>query len=165
MKRMASGRSILARPAGLWLRCFLGGVIWALVFVGSAGSLNAQVDIPGPERLTHVQGVVVSPTGKPVADVGVTLVRDGKVAAETRTDSRGDFRFERVPAGSYSFRVARTQYSPAVQDIVVTDEIATYLERKKLYVVLGPGACQDACAAVSTSKKEFDRTIRKNNRH
>jgi hypothetical protein len=127
--------------------------------------VKAQVDVPGPERLTHVQGLVVSPTGKPVRDVAITLVQEGKVAVETKTDKAGDFRFEHVPAGTYVFRVARTQYSPAAQDIVVTDEIVTYLERKKLYVVLGPGACQDACAAVVTNKKEFDRTIRKNNRH
>ena len=164
MKRTALQRSILARAAGLWLRCFLGVAIW-VACVGGTSSANAQVDIPGPERLTHVQGLVVSPTGKPVADVQITLVRDGKVALETRTNGKGNFGFEHVPAGSYTLRVARTEFSPAAQDIVVTDEIVTYLERKRLYVVLGPGACQDACAAVLTSKKEFDQTIRKNNRH
>ena len=165
MKRRISGRSNPARAAGLWLRCFLGGTMWAVLCLAGLGSAWAQVDVPGPERLTHVQGLVVSPTGKPVADVAITLVRDGKTALETKTDGAGDFRFEHVPAGPYVFRVARTQSSPAAQEIVVTDEIVTHLARKKLYVVLGPGACQDACAAVVTSKKEFDRTIRRNNRH
>ena len=41
----------------------------------------------------------------------------------------------------------------------------TTLERKKLYVILGPGACQDACSSVFTSKREFDRAIREKNKH
>ncbi len=48
---------------------------------------------------------------------------------------------------------------------MITDEIVTVLERKKLYVVLGPGACQDACSSVFTNKRDFDKAIRKINRH
>jgi len=95
----------------------------------------------------------------------IALLRDEKVDAETRTDKDGLFEFEHLPSGSYLLRISRTKYAPAVRDIVVTDEIVTHLERKKLYVILGPGACQDECSAVLTSKREFDRTIRKNSRH
>lgn len=161
MKRRVSCRSVLARAAGLWLRCFLGGAICT----ASACTLRAQVDIPGPERLTHVEGYVVSPTGRPAADLGVVLERDDKVVYQTKTDQSGQFRFDHVHGGSYLFRVERSKDAPAERQIVVTDEIVTVLERKKLYVVLGPGACQDACSAVLTSKKDFDRAIRKNNRH
>jgi len=161
MKRRVSSRLVSARPAGLWLRYFLGG----LICLFAAGPLNAQVDIPGPERLTHVEGVVVNPTGQPAADLDVKLMRDEKVAYQTKTNSSGEFRFARVPAGPYLFRVERSMDAPAERQIVITDEIVTVLERKKLYVVLGPGACQDACSAVLTSKKDFDRAIRKNKRH
>ena len=99
-----------------------------------------------------------------MADVPVKLIRDDKVEAETRTDNSGDFQFERV-SGPYVFRVERTKYAPAERAIVVTDEIVTHLERRKLYVILGPGACQDACSAVLTSKREFDRVIRNRNKH
>jgi hypothetical protein len=129
-----------------------------------AGTLCAQVDIPGPERLSHVEGIVVNPVGKPAVDVEVTLLRDGKVAVQARTDKAGWFRFEHVK-GPYNFQVARTEYAPASREIVVTDEVVTALERKKLYVILGPGACQDACSSVLTNKREFDREIRKRNRH
>ncbi len=127
--------------------------------------LRAQVDIPGPERLTHVRGFVANPTGHPAADLGITLVRDEHVALQTKTDKSGEFEFEHVPAGAYLFRVERSKDAPAERQIVVTDEIVTVLERKKLYVLLGPGACQDACSAVLTSKKDFDKAVRKNNRH
>ena len=147
---------------GSWLRCFLTGV---LLFSVSAPSHSSQLYLPKPERLTHVEGIVVDPEGHPAADLSIKLLRDEKTVAETRTDKSGAFEFERVPSGPYAFRVARSQFAPAARDIVVTDEIVTHLERKKLYVVLGPGACQDECSAVLTSKRDFDRTIRKNSRH
>jgi uncharacterized protein (DUF58 family) len=164
MKRRAISSAILARPAGPWLRYFLSAALWMLMCAAVAGTASAQVDIPGPERLGHVEGYVVNPMGHPAADLRVTLSRDGKVAFETQTDQRGWFRFEHVK-GQYTFQIARTQYAPAAREIVVTDEVVTALERKKLYVILGPGACQDACSAVLTSKKEFDREIRRRNRH
>jgi len=163
MKRRASLSTILARPAGPWLRCFLGAAFWMLACVVVARTSFAQVDIPGPERLGHVEGYVVNPVGHPAVGVEVTLSRDGKVAFQTKTDKNGWFRFEHVK-GAYTFQVARTEDAPAAREIVVTDEVVTALERKKLYVILGPGACQDACSSVLTNKREFDREIRKRNR-
>jgi hypothetical protein len=151
----------IQRQRGFWLRCFLSGAI----MVPAIFSASAQLDLPKPERLTHVEGIVVSPEGHPMSDMAVRLVRDEKVNAETRTDKSGEFDFEHIHSGPYVLRVPRTQYAPAVRDIVVTDEIVTHLERKKLYIILGPGACQDECSAVLTSKRDFERTIRKNKRH
>ena len=163
MKRRVRANEDLARAAGLWLRCFLGLAIWMLCS-GGATSLNAQIDVPGPERLSHVDGYVVNPVGRPVVDVEITLVRDDKVAYQTKTDKSGEFRFDHVK-GQFTFRVARTEYAPAIQEIVVTDEVVTALERKRLYVILGPGACKDACSSVMTSEKEFDRAIRERTKH
>ncbi|MGA8743237.1 MAG: carboxypeptidase-like regulatory domain-containing protein [Terracidiphilus sp.] len=114
--------------------------------------------------MSHVDGYVVNPVGRPVVDVEITLVRDDKVAYQTKTDKSGEFRFDHVK-GQFTFRVARTEYAPAIQEIVVTDEVVTALERKRLYVILGPGACKDACSSVMTSEKEFDRAIRERTKH
>jgi hypothetical protein len=154
----------IPRQRGFWLRCFLGGVIWASVFLGGPDLLAAQLDIPGPEHLTRVEGLVVNSSGQPVADLEVTLVRDEKVAYRTRTDTAGAFRFEHV-SGHYMFRVARSEYAPAAREIVVTEEIVTRVERKKLYVILGPGACMDECSSVLTNKREFERNLREKNRY
>ena len=151
------------KQRGFWLRCFLGPLAFALLLIGSITAM-AQLDVPKPERLTHVEGIVVDPDGHPMPDVAVKLLRDEQIAAETRTDPSGEFEFAHV-SGPYAFHVDRTKYAPAARDIVVTNEIVTHLERKKLYVILGPGACQDACSAVLTSKKEFDRVIRERKKH
>ena len=164
MKRRICANSDLAKAAGLWLRCFLGAGLWIWLSLAGATSSNAQVDIPGPERLSHVDGYVVNPVGHPVADLEVTLVRDDKIAFQTKTDEAGEFRFDHV-SGQFTLRVKRSEFSAAKRDIVVTDEIVTALERKKLYVILGPGACKDECSSVLTSKREFDRAIREKNKH
>ena len=156
--------AIASRAAGLWLRCFLGGAMCTLLCFGGASPLSAQIDIPGPERLTHVEGYVVNTSGHPAVDLEVTLTRDGKVVFRSRTDKSGAFRFEHV-SGPYVFHVQRSNDAPAAREIVVTDEIVTNLERKKLYVILGPGACMDECSSVLTSKRDFDRAIREKNRH
>ncbi len=149
---------------GIWLRCFLGGIICVSALLAGPDALWAQLDMPGPEHLTHVEGLVANSLGQPVPGVEITLSRDENVAFRTRTDQAGAFRFEHV-SGHYVFRVARSQYAPATRDIVVTDEIVTRAERKKLYVILGPGACMDECSAVLASKREFERNIREKNRH
>lgn len=121
---------------------------------------NAQVAPDMPLRLTHVTGYVINRSGKPVANAEITLSQDDAVIYRTRTDQSGAFKFDRL-SGKYVFRVARTEDAPAAHEIVVTPEIVTALQRKKLYVILGPGACADECSTVTTSKREFDRVIRK----
>jgi len=164
MKRRASSNQTLARAAGHWLRCFLSAAFWIFLGLVGANFASAQVDIAGPERLSHVEGYIVNPVGNPVVDVEVTLARDDKVAYQTITGKSGEFRFDHI-AGPYTFRVARSAYAPASREIVVTDEVVTALERKKLYVILGPSACVDECSLVLTSKREFDRAIRKSSKH
>jgi len=154
------GKIGISRQRGFWLRCFLGAASWIFFCTTGANLLNGQVDIPGPERLTHVEGVVVNPAGHPAPNMSVSLVRDDKVAYQTKTDISGKFRFEHV-TGQYTFKIARSQFAPASREIVVTDEVVTALERKKLYVILGPGQCEDACSWVLTSKRDFDRELHK----
>ena len=153
-----------SKQRGFWLRYFLGAAICLAVMCG-AERISAQIDIPGPERLSHVSGIVVDPVGHRMADLKISLLQDDKLAYETQTDAQGRFKFEHVRAGAFTLRIDRTKFAPASRQIVVTDEVVTYLERKKLYVILGPAQCEDACSAVLTSKKEFDREVRKNNRH
>jgi hypothetical protein len=149
-----------------WVRVIAkrGGPGLVLICSAICSSLYAQIDVAKPIQLTRVSGYVVNSFGKPVINAEVTLVRDETVAFRTRTDGRGAFRFDHV-RGRYWFRVGRTEYAPAAQEVKVADVLVTYLERKKLYVIVGPGACMDECSSVFTSRHEFDRAIQKKNRH
>jgi hypothetical protein len=148
-----------SRQRGFWLRCFLG----AAVAISLCWPAGAQLEIPGPEHLVRVEGVVVNSEGKPVANAEVTLTRDGNVMYTAHADQRGEFSFKHV-SGQFTFRVARTQYAPAAREIIVTDELVTRAERKKLYVIVGPGACEDECSSVLTNKQQFEKALKEKNR-
>ncbi|MGB6194308.1 MAG: carboxypeptidase-like regulatory domain-containing protein [Terracidiphilus sp.] len=130
--------------------------------VGSAA--RTQLESDGPIRLTSVEGVVVDTFGKPAANVNVTLSRDNKVLLSTHTDQKGAFEVDHA-SGEYLFRVERSANAPAAHQIAVHLELVTLVQRKKLYVILGPGACMDACSSIFTTKQEFDKALRKLNRH
>jgi hypothetical protein len=165
MKRAASEKIGISMQRGFWLRCFLGGTLPVLLVCSvMCRVLHAQIAVDGPIRLSRVEGLVINKLGKPVVGAKVSLVRDDAIVLSTQTNQSGEFRFDHA-SGRYLFRVERTEFSPAAHEIVATDEIVTDLERKRLYVVVGPGACTDECSSVSTSKREFDRVIRENSRH
>jgi len=124
---------------------------------------RAQLDIPGPEHLVRVEGLVVNSAGKPVVNAEVTLSRDDNVMYATHTDQAGEFRFSHV-SGRFWFRVLRTKYAPAAREIIVGDELITRTQRKRLYVIVGPGACRDECSSVLTNKRQFETAIREKNR-
>jgi hypothetical protein len=134
-------------------------ILGACLFLTAAGAHAQQLDISGPIHLTHVEGLVADDSGQRLAGVEVTLARDGHVVQTTHTDQSGRFKFAHA-AGRFSFQVARTRNAPAMHDIVVTEELITRAERKKLYVIAGPGACADACSAIYTSKDEFDKALK-----
>jgi hypothetical protein len=161
MKIPETPKTDFAMTAGLRLRCFLGRALGVLALcLAVCASSQAQLDIPKPMHITHVEGYVANTYGMPVVNAEVTLVQDEQVVYSTRTDADGAFRFDHA-RGHYQFRVARTAYAPAVLELTVTDELVTHLERRKLYVVVGPGACLDACSAVYTTEREYVKAIRK----
>jgi hypothetical protein len=157
------GSAGVTRRRSFWLRCFLGGVISIFLCTAGSTSASAKIEIPGPEHLIHVEGYIVNTSGHPVVNAEVTLVRDEKVMFRTQTDKSGRFRFGHV-SGQYLFRVERSEYAPAARQVLVGNELVTRLERKKLYVIVGPGACLDACSSVLTNKREFNQAIREKSR-
>ena len=52
-----------------------------------------------------------------------------------------------------------------MREIIVDDELVVAAERKKLYVIAGPGACEDECSQVFTTRHEFEKTLKNLNRH
>ena len=164
MKHPAVQKAAIATAAGPRLRCFLGHAFMLMLLCGFIHSpAHAQLEADGPIHLTRVQGIVANTSGQRVAGAAVTLSRDGKALQTTHTDSSGAFRFDHA-SGRLTLEVARTQNAPAAREIIATDEIVTLLERKMLYVIVGPGACADACSSVFTSKSDFDRALKRTSR-
>ncbi len=156
---------IFRYPAGPRLRCFLGYVTAVALFcVLACPPCNAQLEPNAPIRLTSVEGVVVDSFGKAAANLNVTLSRDNKVLMSTHTNHQGNFRIDHA-SGEYLFQVERSKDAPAVHQIIVRMELLTLAEHKKLYVILGPSACMDACSSIFTNKQDFKKALRKLNKH
>jgi Ca-activated chloride channel family protein len=67
-----------------------------------------------------VSGVVVDAAGTPVAGATVELRTGNLVERRAATNARGEFRFERVPLGSYDVHVAKPGFVPATLQTTVT---------------------------------------------
>ena len=155
----------MSKQRGFWLRCFLGRAS-SLMAVGLLASAVAwaKVEPPGPLHLWRLHGFFMDSTGKPIENVEVTLVRDGTVHYQTKTDASGRFGFEHV-YGRYSLHIERsTNYSQLSREVIV-GEAATLLRSNKLYVIAGPGACTDDCSSVFTNKSDYEKAIRRNIGH
>jgi hypothetical protein len=137
--------------------------VTAVCIAASALAL-AQPEPPGPIQLWRLHGIYVNPEGQPLENVKVTLVRDGAVAYETRTDASGRFAFEHV-YGHYWLHIDKADYSLLNREISIGTEVQKALLPKTLYVIAGPKACEDDCSSVFTSRSEFERTIRRNTAH
>jgi Ca-activated chloride channel family protein len=75
-----------------------------------------------PQSTTNViQAVVADSNGAPLPGVHVELRRDGNLQAQTTTDSRGSFRFEKLLAGVYELRLILTGFVPVSTAVVVGD--------------------------------------------
>jgi hypothetical protein len=165
MRFAANHKAGISRQRGFWLRCFLGQLLTLLMsWFALCGVSRAQLEVPGPFHLSHLQGIVVTQSGSPVEHAEVTLVRDEKIAYSTRTDVKGHFQFKDV-TGRYVLRMHVPGYSIVSREVIIGFEIVTALEGNKLYAILGPGACSDDCSSVFTSKKEFDQALRRMTGH
>jgi hypothetical protein len=82
-------------------------VVLGSLFADPAGMSTARS--ADPATLTTpssgvIRGVVHDVNGSPSTGTTVELVRDGRVAASTKTDARGGFTFEHVAEGIYEVR-------------------------------------------------------------
>ena len=101
-----------------------------------------------PVDVGVVEGTVLDPSGRPIADVPVELgaqPADGRVpVATTRTTQAGTFRIERVPAGRYLARARPRAFAVATAAVAVqTGTISRTTLRLQALVALD-GRIQDS---------------------
>ena len=142
----------------LWLAILtvISPVVWAATRMQHEGEDLLHV--------AHLRGVVVDSFGKPVAGAPVQLERGRKAVAETQTDAAGAFNFERLD-GEYTLRIKPANYSTATRDVVVGEAATIVMRHNKLYVIVGPRACDDECSSVFTSEREFEKTLSRKSGH
>jgi hypothetical protein len=123
-------------------------MIGFLLFFPSEISYATEcVALPPLKPIHHVCGFVVDPSGEPIPNAKVTILKDGNEVAAMQTNADGRFAFEQLKAGSYSIRVDANGFLSALSSIVlVTPGVAC---KKELGVLLGVGM---GCSIISFSK-------------
>jgi Ca-activated chloride channel family protein len=91
----------------------------ALLLTPIAPHGQSQTPAP-PTRVVTVLGSVVDAALAPLSGVVVTLLRDGRAQATTRTADDGTFRFADVAAGNYTVRTERTGFPTTSRELRVT---------------------------------------------
>jgi Carboxypeptidase regulatory-like domain len=89
------------KMAGLRLRCFLSSafVLLALAWCDARAGYAQGSPCPAlPEMsVSRLQGTVYGPSGVPVPQIQVKVLRDGIFVAQTQTDDKGKFEFKVAP--------------------------------------------------------------------
>ena len=97
------------------------GKVWrlsVLAALAAAALCTLSTSLSAQGTGGTITGVVTGEAGVPLSGVQVTIVNRG-VGAITGTDGR--YTIGRAPAGTYSLRAQRIGFSPATQQVTVTD--------------------------------------------
>jgi hypothetical protein len=123
-------------------------VIGLLLFCPSAISHASECVAPPPLKpIHHVCGFVVDPSGEPIPNAKVTILKDGNEVATMQTSPDGRFAFEQLKAGKYSMRVDANGFLSALSPIVLVTPGAAC--KKELGVLLEVGM---GCSTISLGK-------------
>jgi hypothetical protein len=118
-------------------------------FLGDV-SQAAECRIAPIKPIRCVRGIVTDPSGLPISNAKVTILRAGTEFVSIRTNTDGKFSFDRLGAGDYEVQVEEKGFKTARSPITVV----TPASRCKwaLRVVLGFGMECDTGIAVVKSK-------------
>lgn len=115
-----------------WVRCRLAELI-ALALLPALTSATQDVRRPsgttGPTGESTIHGRVINDRGQPVGRARITLHSAQGVARwHVITAGRGEFRFERLPAGAYFLSMSHARYveaRPKVQGLAETSRVVS----------------------------------------
>lgn len=111
MSKSLSGSGCKARAPGPWFCAVLSLVVFSLSPPAKIAALQSKAN----EAASKVEGKVRSPSGELVADAAVTLTGErGEKGAETKTNADGTFVLLPSGAGSYTLRVEKEGFDPAI---------------------------------------------------
>lgn len=115
----------------------------------------------------NVKGKVRSPEGRALADVTVTANQNEKEIKSVRTNSKGEFLMEGLPAGKYNFVFTGKGYSLGIRYNVevkagkttdLGDRLILGIDRGTLVIIMGSVFDQDGMS-VSNAKVEIERVF------
>ena len=161
MKNVLDYKVDRIRTAGPRLRCFLTATMLISVLIGSGGAAKGHAaTCPAlPEMsLSRLQGTVYGPSGIPVPQVVVQVLRDGKQVAQAQTDDKGKFAFKGITSGNVLVHVQFLATKSLDLNVRVSHRVE-FFRSARLRIVLGLSGTR--CSYASTSAKQFKNEMRR----
>lgn len=126
----------------------LAAIITGLVLLlPSESYATTCVALRPPKPIHPVCGFVIDPTGEPIANATVTILKDHHEIASMESSTDGRFAVNQLEAGSYDIRVQANFFLPAFSSITLVKPGAKC--KKELGVLLAVGG---GCSGISLGK-------------
>ena len=151
-----STNTAFQRQRGFWLRCFLGSLVVLLSCAVLAQALSCVS--PGNLTVATVEGLVTDLSGEPLSGAVVSLTAESGAQLKATTATSGHFHFNADP-GSYRLQAFVPNFQSIATTITVVPATSSSHART-LYILLGLHGSY--CSTITTSKKQFDKTVRAN---
>jgi carboxypeptidase family protein len=100
------------------LAALFAGVVLSLP-IGTCGATECLSPAPF-EPIHHVCGMVIDPSGEPIPNAKVAVLKDHHEIAAVQTAKDGNFSFGQLEAGKYDIQVHRDGYLDAYFSVVIT---------------------------------------------
>ncbi len=154
-------KAIRGRVAGPRLRCFLNAGLPLLLVssLGGATPMYAASTCPPPPEMTmsRLQGTIVGPSGVPVPQIVVKVLRDGIPLNQAATDDKGRFEFKGLAPGYVSVRIQFLGTKSL--DLHVRVKRGGLFHTSRMHVILGLSGTR--CSFATTSNKQFKDQMKK----
>ena len=122
-------------------------IAWILL-VGAASSTAAQQP-EGAAEQGSIVGTIVTSDQQPLAGARIEARSGIRVVGRANGTLAGDFRIDRLPAGSYTVTVSRLGYAPATESVTVTAGA-----RSTVRFVMTPTAAQLSEVTTTVSRRQ-----------
>jgi len=150
-----------SRSAGPRLRCFLTPVLALILAMGSgAATAYAAAACPVIPEMTmsNVQGTVYGPSGIPLSQIVVQLIRDGSPMGQVQTDGKGRFTFKSVGPGNATLHVQFLAPKSLDVKLLVVHSLGLF-HTARLRIVLALSGMK--CSYATTKTKDFKEQMRR----
>jgi hypothetical protein len=128
------------------MRTLLVAMICGFILLLPAGFSSATtcIALPPLKPIHQAVGVVIDPSGEPIPNAKVAVLKDGREIVAMQTAKDGKFSFDRLEAGHYDIQVDAIGFKSAYSSIVVVKP--TLKGKQALQVLLDVGM---GCSIIS----------------
>ncbi len=127
------------------MKVVAGRAICALVLVAAvvvASDSTADVCVYKPPKIRRVCGVIVDPSGAPLRDATVTVLKGGTTVKALTTDDTGEFDFDVMQPGKYELDASLAGFQHARYQLTLSKPTHSCRHALRVQMAVGSIHCE-----------------------